>query len=195
MKNSNKKLLSLIVLMLSVILFISILSLDMNIKPYKLSEKEHNILDMIEYEKYPIIYNYNLSKQISLITVEFLELDKNGKWIAKKTLQKSNNGFSVNNKILIDYSREYGDFIISFKDKNGISSFEGKLDNTFLLKDDLDKRIIQNKKIKILKNKQIPLCLFYEAGNGDILTDIDLFYDTTVLKSFNNVQCIAISYK
>lgn len=166
---------------------------SMQIKPYSLSKKEEAILKLTSDNKGEI-YEYRVNKNIAKISVDILDLDKDGNWKPSRSLIETSSDSNLNNKIFISYDRSGGDFMVSFQNKNSFGSTSGTLSGITLNENQINRVIKETNKLKIVENEPIPLLLFFEQDDNIHITDMQSFYNTEALKKLNNVQCITISF-
>lgn len=181
------------IILFSLFAFTYLSNPSMQIKPYSLSKKEEAILKLTSNNKGEI-YQYRVNKNIAKISVDILDLDKDGNWKTSRSLIETSSDSNLNNKIFISYDRSGGDCTVSFQDKNSFGSTSGKLSGITLNENEIDRVIKESNKLTIIENEPIPLLLFFEQDDNIHITDMQSFYDTEALKKLNNVQCITISF-
>lgn len=181
------------IILFSLFAFTYLSNPSMQIKPYSLSKKEEAILKLTSNNKGEI-YQYHVNKNIAKISVDILDLDKDGNWKTSRSLIETSSDSNFNDKVFISYDRSGGDFMVSFQDKNLFGSTSGKLSGITLNKNEIDRVIKESNKLTIIENEPIPLLLFFEQDDNIHITDMQSFYDTEALKKLNNVQCLTISF-
>ncbi len=181
------------IILFSLFAFTYLSNPSMQIKPYSLSKKEEAILKLTSDNKGEI-YEYRVNKNIAKISVDILDLDKDGNWKPSRSLIETSSDSNLNNKIFISYDRSGGDFMVSFQNKNSFGSTSGTLSGITLNENQINRVIKETNKLKIVENEPIPLLLFFEQDDNIHITDMQSFYDTEALKKLNNVQCITISF-
>lgn len=181
------------IILFSLFAFTYLSNPSMQIKPYSLSKKEEAILKLTSDNKGEI-YEYRVNKNIAKISVDILDLDKDGNWKPSRSLIETSSDSNLNNKIFISYDRSGGDFMVSFQNKNSFGSTSGTLSGITLNENQINRVIKETNKLKIVENEPIPLLLFFEQDDNIHITDMQSFYNTEALKKLNNVQCITISF-
>lgn len=164
----------------------------MTLEMAKLTNREEQLVRLVGDSTN--IYKVNLDKKVRYGKLTIYSLDSEGKWIGGE--QDLGDVLGDNKEVLLAYKNVNSETAEIKLIGQGLEVLFPKVSGAEKIdKNMLTSTTIGNEKVKIVKDKEIPIFIYAAKEGNEIMScDINYFYDTSKLKDYDVVRAASITF-
>lgn len=167
-------------------------NMTMEIKSSELTEKEDELLKLMEQNNEYKIYDYKLDDKIKSIYINFYILNSNGQWDSEGGAELSVK--SPIGRIAISTFSDNGNLRIACENQGNVISW---ISNSEVYENskEMSKAMSWEENSEIIYEKEIPLVIQTLTDSNELVTyGVNSFYDTNKLKGNDIVNAITVTF-